>query len=106
MTGPLIEVLTFQGCPNAEPAVELVERVVSELGVEARVRRIEVADHEEAATHRFLGSPTIRVNGRDIEPSAGERAGHTLACRVYQTDNGLRGAPDERWLRATLETTA
>ena len=52
---------------------------------------------------RFLGSPTIRVNGRDIEPGADARSEFTLACRVYRTDSGFSGQPDDRWLRDALE---
>lgn len=99
---PLVEVLTFEGCPHAEPTFELVARVASELGVDALVKRIDVADLDEARTYGFLGSPTIRVNGSDIEPGAHERTEPTLSCRVYLTESGLRGAPDERWLREAL----
>jgi hypothetical protein len=99
---PLVEVLTFEGCPHAEPALELVRRVVAECGIGARVSRVDVPDAEAAVARRFLGSPTIRVNGRDIEPGAGERVEYVLSCRVYPTESGLKGEPDERWLRAAL----
>ena len=106
MSEPLIEVLTFAGCPHAEPALELVRQVVAQTGVSAAVRRVDVPDAEAAAAQRFLGSPTIRVNGRDIEPDAGERDDYALSCRVYRTDNGFRGEPDERWLRDALIAAA
>jgi len=99
---PLVEVLTFEGCPRAEPAFELVERVVAASGISATIRHVDVPDADAAAAHRFLGSPTIRVNGRDIEPGAGERAEYVLSCRIYRTANGINGEPDERWLRDAL----
>ena len=99
---PQIEVLTFAGCPHAPSALELVERLVSELALQASVRRVDVNDLEQAEAHRFLGSPTIRVNGRDIEPGAGERTDYTLACRIYRTETGAKGEPDEHWLREAL----
>jgi hypothetical protein len=99
---PLVEVLTFKGCPHAEAALELVERLIAESGVRATVRRVDVPDSDAAAAQRFLGSPTIRVNGRDIEPGVGEPHQYGLSCRVYRTDNGVRGQPDERWLRDAL----
>jgi hypothetical protein len=105
MSAPLVEVLAFAGCPHAEPALELVERVLAEQGISARVRRIEVADPESAQAHRFLGSPTIRVNGADIEPGAKERGQFVLSCRIYRTEHGARGEPDERWLREALDAT-
>jgi hypothetical protein len=103
---PQIEVLTFAGCPHAQSALDLVERIVGELALEASVRHVDVGDLQQAEALRFLGSPTIRVNGRDIEPGAGERTDFTLACRIYRTETGLTGEPDEHWLREALFETA
>ena len=102
MSEPLVEVLTFEGCPHAEPALELVKRVLADGGVGATVRRVDVPDAEAAAAQRFLGSPTIRVNGRDIEPGVAEHDEYVLSCRIYRTDSGITGEPDEQWLREAL----
>lgn len=102
----LVELLTFQGCPHAKPALDLVDRLVAERGIAATVRRVDVPDAEAAASQRFLGSPTIRVNGRDIEPGADERSDYALSCRVYRTEDGLKGEPDERWLSDALRADA
>jgi hypothetical protein len=99
---PLVEVLTFEGCPHAEPTLELVKRVLADSGVGATVRRVDVPDAEAAASQRFLGSPTIRVNGRDIEPGVAERDQYVRSCRMYRTESGLKGEPDEQWLREAL----
>jgi hypothetical protein len=106
MTKPVIEVLTFEGCPHAQPALALAERVVAELGLGSTVQRVDVPDLETAETHRFLGSPTTRVNGRDIEPGADARSEFVLSCRVYKTDGAFKGEPDERWLRDALIATS
>jgi hypothetical protein len=55
---------------------------------------------------RFLGSPTIRVNAHDIEPGADRQHKYVYACRLYQGPHGLRGLPDEDWLRQALRTAA
>lgn len=99
---PCVEVLYFDGCPNHEPAIALIERLGRELGLEPEVRLVRVPDQAAAERLRFLGSPTVRVGGTDVEPHADERSGYTLACRVFRTDAGLQGQPDERWLRAAL----
>lgn len=106
MSETVVEVLTFQGCPHAEPALDLARRVVADSGLAATVRRIDVPDDAAAAELQFLGSPTIRVNGRDIEPGAGEnsRPEYVLSCRVYRTEDGFSGEPDERWLLDALRT--
>jgi hypothetical protein len=103
MSKRVVEVLTFAGCPHGEPAVELAERVVAEMAVDAVVRRVDVSDAEAAVTQRFLGSPTIRVDGHDIDPAADERHEYALSCRVYRTAAGVTGQPDEQWLRDALE---
>jgi hypothetical protein len=62
-----------------------------------------VPDADAAVALRFLGSPTVRVDGHDVEPGADERRDFVLACRVYQTDQGTAGEPDEAWIRAALK---
>ncbi len=100
--GPLVEILYFDGCPNHHPAVALVERVSRELGIEPDVRLINVSDLQAAQRLRFLGSPTIRVGGVDIDPQTNERTDYALSCRIFQTEAGLSGQPDERWVREAL----
>lgn len=100
--GPLVEILSFDGCPNHQPAIALVERLSRELGIEPEVRLVRVPDEEAARRLRFLGSPTIRVGGVDVDPHAGERDDYALSCRLFQTEAGVSGQPDERWVREAL----
>ena len=97
-----IEILTFEGCPNAQAARELVERVIADVGTDVELTYVNVPDPDAAERLRFLGSPTIRVDGRDIEPGADERGEYVLACRIYRTERGPAGTPDESWLREAL----
>ena len=101
---PLLEVLYFDGCPNHAPAQALVERIGAELRVDVEIKLVNVFDPDTAVRERFLGSPSIRVDGRDIEPGAETRTDYVLACRVYHTDHGTSGQPDERWLRDALRS--
>jgi len=100
--GPLVEIFSFDGCPNHEPALALVERLCRELGIEPDVRLVDVPDREAAQRLRFLGSPTIRVGGRDVDPQTEERSDYALSCRVFHTEAGVTGQPDERWVRDAL----
>ena len=102
MKRPLVEILYFDGCPNYRGARELVERESRELGLEPELRVVRVPDEETARRLRFLGSPTIRVDGSDVDPHAEGRDEYVLSCRVYRTERGLKGEPDERWLRDAL----
>jgi hypothetical protein len=99
---PRVEILYFDGCPNHEATRELVERVATEFAVHAQPELVEVPDGEAARALRFLGSPTVRVDGRDVEPGAEDRTEYVLACRVYQGEHGFSGLPDERWVREAL----
>jgi hypothetical protein len=99
---PRVEILYFDGCPNHEATRELVERVAAEFAVRAQPELVEVPDGEAARALRFLGSPTVRVDGRDVEPGAEDRTEYVLACRVYQGEHGFSGQPDERWVREAL----
>ncbi len=78
-----VQVLYFEGCPNHRPTVGLVQDVVSELGVAATVEEIEIREPDEAERLRFLGSPSVRVNDVDIEPSARGRTDFAFCCRTF-----------------------
>jgi hypothetical protein len=101
---PLIEVLTLPGCPKRDAAIALAERVRGQLGSAAEVRVVDVPDQPAAEQVGFLGSPTIRVDGHDIEPGAESQEEYVHACRLYRVGHSLRGLPDEDWLRQALRT--
>ena len=89
--------LTFAGCPNCEATKDLVEKTAGDLHLRAVIESVQVTTEEAAKRYRFLGSPTIQVNGRDIENR--RRADMaTFACRVYRTPNGLTGVPPRELL--------
>jgi hypothetical protein len=106
MRQPRVEILYFDGCPNHEAARGLVERVARELQVEPQIDVVQVTDATAAARLQFLGSPTVRVDGRDIEPGADERGDFVFSCRVYRSERGFTGQPDARWVREALSKAA
>ena len=106
MTRPRVEILYFDGCPNQESTRALVERVAGELDLEPEIDFVEVPDPDAASELRFLGSPTVRVNGRDVEPGAEERRDFVFSCRVYRGERGLGGQPDAGWIRDALAEAA
>ncbi|MBD0338222.1 MAG: thioredoxin family protein [Thermoleophilia bacterium] len=101
-----IEILFFDDCPNYRDAIDLVRLLLAESHFDADLKLTLVEEPERARELRFLGSPTIRVNGRDVEPGADEREDYVLACRVYQTEHGPGGVPDPRWIVWGLEAVA
>ncbi len=85
----VIEVLYFEGCPNFEPTVALARDVAAELGIAAEIREVEIRDEADAKRLHFLGSPTVRVNGVDIDPEAVARTDYAFGCRLW----GESGVP-------------
>jgi hypothetical protein len=100
----VIEVLTFEGCPHAAAAIELASRIAAETEGSPSVQVVQI-EHGQAEALGFLGSPSIRVDGRDVEPGAGERRDYSFGCRLYTTVSGLRPLPPEAWVRDALGGT-
>lgn len=88
---PMIELLYFEGCPSWKMAQESLEEIIRKHNIEATVQLVQVETDQEARDHRFVGSPSIRVDGKDLFPVDHEN--YALGCRVYQTPDGMRGWP-------------
>ncbi len=100
-----VELLSFPDCPGHGPARALLDDVLADLGLGAVVIEIDARDPAVAAALRFPGSPTIRVDGRDIEPGFVDSGDHTPRCRLYLTERGLVGVPERRWIEDALRRT-
>jgi predicted methyltransferase len=101
-----VELLWWDGCPSHPEALETLERILREEGVDAEVARVEIESDEQARHVRFPGSPTIRIDGEDIVPP-GEGDPFSLACRVYRTRDGrFSPLPDPEDLREAIRSRA
>jgi hypothetical protein len=89
-----IEILYVPGCPNYRPALERIQKVLVSESLRADIEGIAVSSEVAAKTLDFPGSPTIRVNGTDVEPTQKNATG--LACRLYANSGGV---PSEEMLR-------
>jgi hypothetical protein len=92
-----IEVLYFEGCPNYLPAVDRLRTVLAREGLRAELIEIEVKDDSDANALQFFGSPTIRVNGLDIEAGSRQVGETGFVCRCYPG-----GLPSEEMIRAAV----
>lgn len=81
-----IDFLYFEDCPSHEDALIRLYGVLAELNITATIQKIKVETEAEAQRWAFVGSPTIRVNGKDIVPPADDTYG--LTCRVYRHEDG------------------
>ena len=100
-----VELLLVPDCPNARVASELLASALSEAGPASTPIRVSVIESQGAAqARRFLGSPTILINGRDPFSERGRPP--ALACRVYPSPAGPAGLPPTEQLHAALASAA
>lgn len=97
-----VEVFYFQGCPNHWPAVERVRNVLAEEGISSDVLQIEVPDARAAESLSFLGSPTVRINGIDVEGPAVVTGAIGLSCRTYVHGSVREGVPPVEVIRRAV----
>jgi len=98
-----IEVLYIEGCPNHRPALERVVSVLQESALAVAVTEIPVASAEQAKTLGFPGSPTIRVNGADVDPEVESFSQFSYSCRTYTEQGKLSGVPSQDLIRRAIQ---
>lgn len=101
-----LELLYLAGCPHHDAAVDLVKSVLEAEGIPAEVQQILIRDREDAEAHDFPGSPTVRVNGQDIEGISADRLGIGFACRTYVVEGKTLGVPPRSWLKDAIRMAA
>jgi hypothetical protein len=92
-----IEILYVPGCPNYQPTLERIQEVLASETVRGEIHRVTVSTEAQAKALQFPGSPTVRVNGKDVEP--GKTSAPGLACRLYANRSGV---PSEEVLRLAV----
>jgi len=101
-----VEYLWWAECPSHEAGYALLQDALAAEGLDAAIVSIEVTSEEEAQRLEFIGSPTFRVNGRDLDPRpvpTGAANPYGLACRAYRREDGRIGPlPTLAWLRQAV----
>lgn len=104
---PLVEVLYFDGCPHYELLLPRLDELLADNGIAAAVTLSRIDTSEQAEARQFRGSPSVRVNGRDIEPVTSPKSlrnteeippHYGMQCRLYYTANGTTGIPPDQWI--------
>jgi hypothetical protein len=98
----IVEILYFSGCPNHVPAVDRVREVLEQEGLAAEMIEVEVKDAVAAQNAGFLGSPSVRVNGLDVEAASRGAQAFGMTCRTYLNSGRGAGVPPPEWIRAAL----
>jgi hypothetical protein len=98
-----VEVLYFESCPHRAPTVERVREELQSHGMPKEIREVEVRTQAEAEALGFLGSPTVRINGLDIESEARHLTNYGMSCRTYLEGTVRSGLPSRDLIRRVLE---
>jgi hypothetical protein len=103
MSRPKVEFLWMRDCPSWKRALSELRAAMADAGLEAgEIETIEIESQADAEREGFVGSPTVRVDGLDVEPPGPEER-PALACRVYRRDDGhVSPRPDPAALRRSL----
>jgi hypothetical protein len=101
-----VELLFWDGCPSHPRALADLRAAMADLGLDSSAVEVrEIDTHEHAMRERFVGSPTIRIDGIDVRPPGDEPFG--LACRVYHRRDGrISPTPDPADVRDALYAAA
>jgi hypothetical protein len=94
----IVEVLYFDGCPNHDALLPHLRALLAAHNIAADLTTTPVHSDEDAHRLRFLGSPTVRVNGTDVDPGSATRTDYGMQCRLYNTPAGLTGTPPDNWI--------
>ena len=99
-----VELVWWEGCPSYPEALRQLHEVLADEGLDPEIVELrEVVSDEQAERERFLGSPTILVDGRDVAPADGQPVG--LACRVYRLrDSRPSPTPDRDDVRDAIRS--
>jgi hypothetical protein len=98
-----VEILFVADCPSYPAAVQMVRDVLAAEGVAAEIREVLVSDARMADRLRFCGSPTIRINGRDVGSETRNAQTFALSCRLYAGSKQVGLPPAGMIRRAVLE---
>ena len=95
----------YEECPSHEQALERLREVMAEEGISSEVEVFEVETEDQAREFRFVGSPTIRVDGQDIDPPNDSQ--YVLTCRAYLLeDDRISPLPSREMIRRALRSVA
>jgi hypothetical protein len=100
-----VSFLYYEDCPSHELALERLREVMAEESILGEVEVVKVETEEQARELRFVGSPTIRVDGQDIDPP--NDSPYALTCRAYRLeDDRISPLPSKDMLRRALKSPA
>lgn len=99
---PVVEILYTDECPFWKEVVKLIEEVNREFRTEATIKKVRIENEQDAKKLKFPGSPTVRINGVDIDPEAKESEGF-IGCRIYRYENRVYEFPPKEMIKNAFQ---
>jgi hypothetical protein len=101
-----IELYYFDDCPSYRKALDNLLEALRLENVDEKVCIVRVASGQDAQIKRLIGSPTIRIDGLDLEGVTADAKGYGLGCRIYSENGAMAGWPSVQMIRAALADRA
>ncbi len=97
-----IQLYYFDDCPSYQKALDNLKEALRSQELPQEVEMIPVTSAADAQAKRFIGSPTIRINGVDVEGPEAEEKGYGYGCRIYAENGRSTGWPSVERIRYAL----
>ena len=88
-----VQLFYFDHCQSYRHALDNLREALRQESPAAEVEMVPVTSDADAKVKRFIGSPTIRVDGVDLDGPEAESLGYGFGCRVYREDGQTAGWP-------------
>jgi len=96
-----VELYYFDGCPTYKKTAKNLTEALEELNLNERIDMVEVLNQDDAEKKKFLGSPTIKINGTDLENKQGT---YVFGCRIYSIQGTISGTPTKKYISEKLKS--
>jgi len=96
-----VELFFFKGCPTYRETARNLTDALKELHLQENIDMVEVLHPEDAVTKKFMGSPTIKINGTDLE---NKDENYLFGCRIYTIDGKITGTPTKNYISKKLRS--
>jgi hypothetical protein len=99
-----VELLHIPDCPNYPVAAKLLREILRAHGLPQNISEIRVMDFTQAAALAFPGSPTIRIDGKDVDATLPQQAYRGLSCRTYVVEGKRQGVPSRDMISQAIRS--
>jgi len=97
-----VELLYTDLCPHYKEALHILQDILKEIGSGKPITMTRIRTEKDANEHRFSGSPTVRINGKDVDPKFRDNGTYGLRCRVYFFEGNFHPFPPPGMVRETI----